>query len=223
MKDASGRLQYLTLIGYKDNAFSNKIDSYRALINPDKYTQSYEIAFNEEQGIGTSNASIKYKKSAPQGVNFELIFDGTGILSSSRTDVQSEITKLKKIAYDYNGDIHKPNYLKLIWGKGLSFPCQLTSLSINYTLFKSDGSPLRAKASVSFKEYQNPKKVAAHADAKSPDMTHEWMVRVGDNLPMLSHKIYGDSSQYLKVAAFNKLDNFRYLVPGTTIYFPPLI
>jgi hypothetical protein len=223
MKDASGRLQYLRLIGYKDSAFSNEIDSYRALINPDKYTQNYEIAFNEEQGIGTSNASIKYKESRPQGVSFELIFDGTGILSSSRTDVQSEITKLKKIAYDYNGDIHKPNYLKIIWGRGLSFRCQLTSLSINYTLFKSDGSPLRAKASISCKEYQNPKNVAAHADAKSPDVTHEWLVRLGDNLPMLSHKIYGDSSQYLKVAAFNKLDNFRYLVPGTTIYFPPLI
>ncbi len=214
---------YLEIIGYKDDAFQSKIDSYTALINPDKYTQNFEISFNEEQGIGTSNASIKYKKSAPQGVSFELIFDGTGILSSARTDVKKEIDTFKKIAYEYNGDIHKPNYLKLIWGNGLNFQCQLTSLSLNYTLFKSDGTPLRAKASVSFKEFQNPKKIAAEAKQGSPDMTHEWVVRAGDSLPQLTQQIYGDSSQYLKVAAFNKLANFRYLIPGTILYFPPLV
>jgi LysM repeat protein len=216
-------MNLLEITGYKDDAFQSKIDSYTALINPDKYTQNYEIHFNEEQGIGTSNASIKYKKSAPQGVSFELIFDGTGILSSDRTDVKSEIETFKKIAYEYNGDIHKPNYLQLIWGKGLNFKCQLTSLSLNYTLFKSDGTPLRAKASVSFKEFQNPKKIAAEEKKKSPDMTHEWVVRAGDSLPQLAQQIYGDSSQYLKVASFNKLANFRYLIPGTTLYFPPLV
>ncbi len=216
-------LQYLTIKGYKDNTFSSVTGSYRALINPDKYTHNYEISFNDEQGLGTPNASIKYKKSPPQGLNFELIFDGTGILSSSRTDVSADIASFKKIVYDYNGDIHKPNYVKLIWGKGMNFKCQLTSLSFNYTLFKVDGSPLRAKASVSFKEYQNPTQNAATADNGSPDMTHEWIVKAGDTLPALSSKIYGDSSHYLKVAAYNKLENFRYLRPGTTIYFPPLI
>lgn len=219
----NGKLQYLTLVGYKDNAFSSKIGSYRALINPDKYTHRYEIAFNEEQGIGTSNASIKYKKTPPQGLDFELIFDGTGVLSNARTDVVADINSFKKIVYDYNGDIHKPNYVKLIWGKGMNFRSQLTSLSLNYTMFRADGSPLRARATVSFKEYQNPTQITANAANGSPDMTHEWLVKAGDTLPALSSQIYGDCSHYLKVAAYNKLDNFRYLKPGTTLYFPPLI
>lgn len=216
-------LQYLTIQGYQDKSFSSQTGTYKALINPDKYTQTYEIAFNDEQGIGTSNASIKYKKSAPQGLNFELLFDGTGVISPSRTDVMKEIDDFKKIVYQYNGEIHKPNYIKLVWGKGMNFKCQLTSLSLNYTLFKVDGTPLRAKAQVSFKEYQSPTQVAANADDQSPDMTHEWIVKAGDTLPALTTRVYGDSRYYLQVAAYNSLDNFRYLKPGTTLYFPPLV
>jgi LysM repeat protein len=220
---SNSKLQYLTIVGYKDNAFGSKIGAYRALINPDKYTHSYEIAYNQEQGIGTPNASIKYQKSSPQGLNFELIFDGTGVLNSSRTDVAADITNFKKIAYDYNGDIHKPNYLKLIWGKGINFRCQLTSLNVNYSMFRSDGSPLRARATVDFKEYLNPTQVTANAANSSPDLTHEWLVKAGDTLPAITSQIYGDSSYYLKVATYNNLDNFRYLKPGTTLYLPPLI
>ncbi|MFZ6010891.1 MAG: CIS tube protein [Bacteroidota bacterium] len=223
MAASSGRLQYLTLVGYKDKTFKSKIGAYRALINPDKYSQRYEIKFDDEQGIGTSNATLKYKRTTPPGLDFELIFDGTGVLSTSRTDVLSDINNFKKVVYTYNGDIHKPNYIKLIWGKGLSFQCQLTSLSFNYTLFKTDGSPLRARATASFKEYQNPNQVAAHADDESPDMTHEHVVIAGDTLPGLTQKMYGSSTHYLQVASYNKLENFRQLVPGTKLLFPPLI
>ncbi|NBW36761.1 MAG: hypothetical protein EBR30_17405 [Cytophagia bacterium] len=216
-------LKFLTLIGYKDNAMKSQVGTYKALINPDKYSQRYEIHFNDEQGIGTPNATLKYKKTTPPGLDFELIFDGTGVLSTSRTDVLSDITSFKNVVYYYNGSIHKPNYLRLIWGKGLSFQCQLTSLSFTYTLFKSDGSPLRAKASVSFKEYQTPAQIAANSNNQSPDMTHEVMVRAGDNLPAMAYAVYGNNSHYLKVAEYNKLDNFRQLVPGTKILFPPLI
>lgn len=220
---SGGRLQYLTIVGYKDNALSTKIGAYRALINPDKYTQSIEVHYNEDQGLGTPNASLKYKKTTPPGLNFELLFDATGVLSTGRTDLIADINDFKKVACSFNGDIHSPNYLKLIWGKGLTFQCRLTSLSLNYTLFRSDGSPLRARASVSFKEYQSPQQIADNAQIESPDMTHERIIKAGDTLPALTYSIYGDSSHYLKVAAYNKLDNFRYLVPGTKVFFPPLV
>lgn len=223
MPNSSGKLQYLTIVGYKDNAFGTKVGSYRALINPDKYTQNFHVEYNFEQGLGTPNSSIKFKYSPPSDISFELLFDGTGVISQSRTDVQTEIENFKKIVYDYNGEIHSPNYLKLIWGSGLSFQCRLTSLSFNYTLFRSDGTPLRAKGNVSFKNYVSPKQVKTDSDNQSPDMTHERTVRAGDTLPTLTKEIYGDNSHYLKVAAYNKLSNFRYLVPGSVIYFPPLV
>ena len=54
------------------------------------------------------------------------------------------IKAFKQLVYQYNGTIHSPNYLQVVWG-GLAFKCRLTSLNIDYTLFDSNGAPLRAK------------------------------------------------------------------------------
>lgn len=216
---AKGKLQQLTIVGYKDEGFSSKVGAYTAMINPASYTQSYGISYNVEQGQGTPDASIKYDKSTPSTMSFELIFDATGVVNPKRTDLSKEIKSLKNIAYDYNGSIHSPNYLKVIWGKAMVYKCRLTSMKINYTLFKSDGSPLRAKVNVDFKEFQTP---SAALDKNSPDMTHVKTVVAGDLLPSLVYDIYQDDSHLLKVAEYNKLDSLLALNPGDKMYFPPL-
>jgi nucleoid-associated protein YgaU len=60
------------------------------------------------------------------------------------------------------------------------------------------------------------------AQDESPDLTHVRLVKAGDNLPSLCDAIYGDPQMYLKVAEANGIDDFRRLVPGTRIFFPPL-
>lgn len=213
------KLQQITLVGYKDENFSSKVGAYTAMLNPETYSQNYDVQYNVEQGQGTPDATIKYEKSTPSTLNFDLIFDGTGVVNNKRTNLSSEISKFKKVVYDYNGNIHSPNYLKLIWGKAMLYKCRLTSLKINYTLFKPDGSPLRAKLSVSFKEFQTP---SAALDKNSPDMTHVKTVVAGDLLPSLVYDVYRDENHILKVAEHNHLDSILHLDPGMTLHFPPL-
>ncbi|MDW3211150.1 MAG: LysM peptidoglycan-binding domain-containing protein [Reichenbachiella sp.] len=216
----SGKLQPLTIEGYKDENFSSQVGSYTAMLNPESYSHSLNVQYSEEQGAGTPDASIKYEKSTPSSVNFDLVFDATGVVDKNRTDLTSEITKFKKVAYDYNGSIHSPNFLKLIWGKAMLFKCRLTTMKINYTLFKPDGSPLRAKVSVTFKEFQNPSEAM---EDNSPDMTHVKTVIAGEQLPALTYDVYQDESQMLMVAEHNKLDTLMHIKPGTKLYFPPLV
>ncbi|MEO9481954.1 MAG: LysM peptidoglycan-binding domain-containing protein [Ekhidna sp.] len=213
------KLQQMTVVGYKDENFSSKVGAYTAMLNPETYSQNFDVQYNVEQGQGTPDATIKYEKSTPSTVNFDLIFDATGVVNSKRTNLASEISKFKKVVYDYNGNIHSPNYLKLIWGKAMLYKCRLTSLKINYTLFKPDGSPLRAKLTVAFKEFQTP---SAALDKNSPDMTHVKTVVAGDLLPSLVYDVYRDESHLLKVAEHNKLDSILHLAPGAKLYFPPL-
>ena len=225
-------LVYLTITGYKNNTFKNsdKIGSYKVMINPEKYTQQASIEFSEKQGQGSPGTTIKYKKTPPSTISFDLVFDATGVVKSQQKPYKNKVAKLKKeikaftdIVYTYNGHKHKPNYLMVRWGNGLEFRCMLTSMSTEYTLFRADGIPLRAKMAVTFKNYQSPKKIEEEAGDTSPDMTHLVTVVAGDNLPAMSEEIYGERSHYLKVARFNKLDNFRDLKPGTVLRFPPLI
>ncbi|MBC7861958.1 MAG: LysM peptidoglycan-binding domain-containing protein [Bacteroidia bacterium] len=55
-----------------------------------------------------------------------------------------------------------------------------------------------------------------------PKLPYTHTVVEGDTLPDLSEKIYGDSSYYVQVAAYNNLNKFRNLKTGTTLVFPPL-
>ena len=213
------KLQPLTIEGYKDKNFGSSVGSYKALINPETYTQNFSITYNEEQGQGTPDASIKYEKSPPSTLSFELIFDATGVVSGKRTDLTKELNDFKKIAYTYNGGIHEPNYLKLLWGNAMLYKCRLTSLKITYTLFKPDGTPLRAKATVDFKEYQTPTQAL---EDNSPDMTHVRVVKSGDLLPAMVDDVYGDQGYVLQVAEHNQLDNLLELDSGQKLYFPPI-
>ena len=52
--------------------------------------------------------------------------------------------------------------------------------------------------------------------------SHRVLVKEGDTLPLLCHEIYGDAWYGPQVARFNHLADFRRLVPGTQLHFPPL-
>ena len=81
---------------------------------------------------------------------------------------------------------------------------------------------MRAKATMSFQGFKNPQEAALEANMSSPDLSHAVVVTEGDTLPLLCHRIYGDSRYYVDVARFNGLHAFRALKPGLTLRFPPL-
>ena len=60
--------------------------------------------------------------------------------------MQKKVESFQKVT-GYNGDIHRPNYLKVAWGRIQIKRCVLKSASIVYKLFKPSGVPLRAVAS----------------------------------------------------------------------------
>ena len=91
---------------------------------------------------------------------------------------------------------------------------------MEYTLFDSDGFPIRAVVTATFIQHVDLGQKLAKLN--SPDMSHLIEVKEGDNLPLMCEDIYGDSSFYLQVAAANDIVDFRNLVPGHQILFPRL-
>jgi nucleoid-associated protein YgaU len=51
----------------------------------------------------------------------------------------------------------------------------------------------------------------------------KYIVKTGDSLTQLAKAAYGDESYYTQIAEYNNLDKYRDLIPGTEIYFPPLV
>lgn len=221
-----GELKKMKIMAYSDPEFNDKVDDgeFTTLINPESYSFNYKIETEDEQAPGTSAAAVKFSKALPEELQFDFIFDSTGAIpgtSNTENGVIDDVELLKKVALQYDGETHKPNYLKISWGTLLFKGC-LTELSINFKLFKPDGTPIRATATGKFKGFVEDNLRVAKENAQSPDLTHIRVVKEGDTLPYMCHRIYGNPKYYLKVAKINNLTNFRTLRTGQRLIFPPI-
>ncbi|WP_259504775.1 CIS tube protein [Shewanella baltica] len=214
----------MKIVAYSDGTFTTKVvkGDYEVMLNPEKLQWNRSIQYNEETSIDSSAPASKYSKTLSEKLSFELVIDCTGVVDSKRVNLPSEVSKLSKVIYDYNGDIHRPNYVIINWGSGLAFKCVLTSFNLSYTFFKPDGTPLRAKLSLEFSSSIDAATLAKKDDKKSPDMSHLVSLVEGDNLPQISNQIYLSPNYYLQIAQFNGLNKFRRLNPGAVLTVPPL-
>jgi nucleoid-associated protein YgaU len=232
-----GELIKLHIKAYSDPTFRTEVANgeFRSLLNPEKYNLKYKVEQNQRQAAGTSAASPRYNRTPPEDLELEFIFDRTGVLinygrpgeedNTLSTDegqgIADDVDQFKRVVFDYNGNEHRPNYLVLSWG-ALLFKGVLTELNLTFKLFKPDGTPLRASATAKFKGFIEDNLRVAMENNSSPDLTHVRIVNEGDTLPLMTHRIYGDSKYYLEIAKVNKLGNFRKLRVGQEIFFPPL-
>ena len=216
----------MLIVAFNDSTFTipAPIPPFKAHVNPESYTQSVFVNFSEMQAPGSSGAANNYSHTDPDTLRFEFLLDRTGALGNLATGpvgVIPDIIHFKKLTLDYEGEIHRPRYLKLNWGT-LLFDCQLQSLEIEHKMFSPQGLPLRAVLKTTFKEYTEDTKRNALENKSSPDLTHVRTVKEGDTLPLMTQRIYGDAKYYLEIAKINGLTNFRKLEPGSELVFPPI-
>lgn len=217
----SGELKKLTIEAFSKIEYEGEpVDKFIVMFNPSSYSQKYEVEYGGAQGQGTSGSTQQFGRIKPQEYNFEFIFDGTGV-SSEKKDVSSKIEQFLKVTGKIDSDIHRPLFLKITWGNLVS-KCILKSAEITYDLFKPDGYPLRAKVKAVFAENIDDILRTRKEGLTSPDLTHYRVVKEGDTLPLMTYRIYGDSSYYPDVARMNNLTNFRRLEVGMILQFPPI-
>jgi nucleoid-associated protein YgaU len=222
MTATTSKLEKLTIIAFSKPNYTGQVgEPFKVYLNPKPYKRGHTITYNECKPAGSSGANIRFSGMEAESISFEFVFDATGVVPGSTTDLEGQITAFKEVVYSFNGDIHSPNYLKLSWGK-LLFKGRLTKLDIEYTFFQPNGTPLRATVKADFKEFTDAKTIALEENKSSPDLTHIRIVKDGDTLPLMCYRIYGDSTYYLEVARHNNMDTFTDITPGMKIYFPPL-
>lgn len=216
-----GTLEKLLIKAYDQPGNNGRlVGEFEAFINPNEITMSYEFEYDAANGAGATASRMNFKNAKPGDLSLVFFIDGTGANGPS-LDVQQRIEKFQTVT-GYSGKVHRPNYLKVIWGT-LPVKCVvLKSASIAYKLFESKGIPLRAVITATFAEYADDETRVAKAQDESADLTHIRLIKAGDNLPVLCFEIYDDPKYYLEVARINRLNDFRQLVPGTRIHFPPL-
>ena len=209
---------------------------FTAWINPASYQYTYGIKAGSSSSSSGNLSKPRVEAYAPDSISFKLILDATGLVppplpnqAIPRDGIASLINDfMMNIARPYSpknavnkSELCQPR-VKISWAQ-LQFICMLSSLSIDYKLFKPDGTPIRAELSTSFTEYRNDASTPGQtaSAAVTEDSPKQVNVVEGDSLPGLCDQVYGDASQYILVAQANGLTQFRQLPPGTVLMFPP--
>jgi len=137
-----------------------------------------------------------------------------------------DIEKLIEWLKPTNSSIHQtqkpqPRTLQFHWGSGplASFKGYLKSVSAKYTMFKPDGTPVRATAQITLEEIPDePKKQNPTSGAIVGRRTH--VVAAGDSLHSVAFREYDDPSLWRGLAVLNGIDDPLRVAPGRRLMLP---
>ncbi|MBK9983954.1 MAG: hypothetical protein IPP15_16570 [Saprospiraceae bacterium] len=225
----AGKLEKLGIYAFKIKDFSDTglgEPTFTLPINPESFTKNYKVEHDQQRSSGNSGQKVTFKFTEPEELKLEFILDGTRTMEGyfdeyKKLPVSEQLSKFLNTVYNYQGTIHRPNFLLLIWGSEIRFRCVLKNLDINFTLFHPDGTPIRAKITATFLDYVVEEERLAAERKQSPDLTHYQKTTQSDRLDLMTNRIYNNPKYLLQVAKVNSLTTLRTLTPGTELYFPP--
>jgi nucleoid-associated protein YgaU len=114
-----------------------------------------------------------------------------------------------------------PPLVVLHWGSISSFPAYVSSVNAKYTLFSSDGTPLRATCAVVMEEMPGqPPRQNPTSGSDAARRVHHTVA--GDSLPSIAYVTYGDPAQWRALAAYNNIDDPLRVRAGTTLLLPAI-
>jgi hypothetical protein len=222
MPKFKGELTKLKITAFKkpDATPASEVRTFEVMLNPSTYTKKLEIEYKNEEAQGAIDAEQRFVSMKPQDFTLDFLIDGTGVMGE-KVNVENKINEFLTFAYYYEGEIHRPYYLRVAWGT-FSQTCVMKSCDINYSLFEPNGTPLRAKITAVFTSYKTKALQQAEKKPSSTDLTHIRETKDSDHLVLMTDKILEDPLRYLEVARANDLNHFRRLKAGQKLFFPPI-
>lgn len=209
------QIQAFKTIGYAE---SDKLGELYVQINPESYKLDKAVQFAPRDKLGNVAHTPGFKRFSPSTLSFDVIFDGTGIIPTGGKTVAERIDELDNLIYQMVGETREPAYVKIAWGK-LTFQGRLNKADYAYSLFKPDGSPLRAKISLTFTDALSVEEEQAIKAQKQAQGEYKTF-KEGDSLAKMCKDKYGSSSFAGLIANLNSLDSLRDIKAGTQIWFP---
>jgi LysM repeat protein len=197
------------------------------LFNPSELAVTVSSTWEGKSLPGQSAPTLEYKGGESGTMNLELFFDTTdkGTTVAAHTNQLIKLTKIDTTlpGYTQSKNNGRPPWVKFHWGSFHSFRCVINNVTVTFTYFGSDGTPLRARASLSLTQYeaddtwpaQNPT-----SGTPKPNASHQ--VQPGENLSLIAARYYGDATRWRPIADGNGItDPFR-LKPGSILDIPQL-
>jgi nucleoid-associated protein YgaU len=114
-----------------------------------------------------------------------------------------------------------PPFVVFGWGSAVYFHAVLLQVDALYTLFRGDGTPIRAECSLVMEEIPVPeRRQNPTSGALAARRTH--VLTEGETLPLVAFRELGDSNLWRALAEVNGIDDPLRLRPGASLLVPSL-
>jgi len=187
------------------------------LYYPTEYSVEKSNSFSEISIPGLEGPYLQFVKGNASTITLEIFYD----TSEQNKDVREYSNKLSSLM-DIEPELHAPPTLLFIWGPDKEpFNCVLERISKKFTMFNSDGIPIRARLNITLKERKLELNKRERA-LQSADRTKLYIVKQGDSLWSIAYKEYGNPGLWRPIADTNNIYDPKILKSGTELVIPPL-
>ncbi|MBN9502676.1 MAG: hypothetical protein BGO01_02365 [Armatimonadetes bacterium 55-13] len=204
----------------------NNKEKIACLFNPTEYTIAKTNNWQAKPVVGKNVPKMEFTGGGARSMTVELLFD---VFEDPLGDVRNHTDKLWKLLLTdpskQNTSTKKarPPYILFEWGDNWHFKAAITSLSIRFTLFRHNGVPVRALASITLMEAidENDKPGTNPTSYAEPGMKRR-MVKPRDTLAAIAYEEYGNSALWRQIAEANRIDDPLSIQPGQILGIPSL-
>jgi hypothetical protein len=125
-----------------------------AQFNPKEVSIDKNVPWNKHKNPKGDVPQLEFTNAENRTLSLELFFDAYEGKGASVVAQVEELTNMTKIRPDQDKDKEKhPPLVMVSWGSNFpSFTGVIESLGIKYTMFREDGTPVRATCTLKIKE-----------------------------------------------------------------------
>jgi LysM repeat protein len=190
--------------------------------NPEDFEISRTIEWPDVTSQGKNAPRVRFGGGKANDLTIPLLFDTTATGGDVRESYQALLNMSMIDESNQNTATGKgqPPLVRFEWGMFLSFEAVITTITQKFLMFKADGTPLRARVSVTFKQVEQvvqPQNPTSRSEARKIRIVHE-----GETLDWIAYQEYGNPAHWRHIAETNNLDNPRALYPGQVLKLIPL-
>jgi nucleoid-associated protein YgaU len=212
------------MTGLEKASLTNTVTGRRVRVqfNPEEYTLTRETNFAQLPVPGLSAPVVQFLHGNAQTVEMELLVDTTESSGAGGpgSDVRALVRDVTSLM-DIDPTLHAPPPVIFSWGR-LTFTCVVTRANQRYVLFRPDGTPVRARLTVTLTEYRNVELEAKEIKRQTVDYTKVHVVGDGETLAQIAHREYADATAWRPIALRNRIADPRSLLAGTALSIPRL-
>ena len=186
------------------------------LFNPASIDMTRSVLWGDKPSPGESAPSLTWNKGNSATMSFDLMMDTTDT-GSDVTVYTNQLLGLTKV----DSQKGRPLWVRLGWGRLSSFKAVVESVTLSFTYFAANGTPLRARAKLGLKQFEDEARYPLQnptSGTRKRDRMHQ--VLPGETLDRIAYAAYGDPTQWRVIAERNKVMDPLRLRPGTRLILP---